>query len=633
MTDCAPVSILVVDDRPENLMALEAALAPLDYRVVKASSGEEALRCLLREEFVVVILDVAMPGLDGFQTAELIRGRDKMRKIPIIFVSAMQQQVEHVFRGYEAGAVDYLLKPIDVHALRAKVAVFADLFRQARALERAERQRREFLESLYDVTFEEAPIGIGHASVDGRWLRINRRLAEIVGYRQEEAQAHALGERIHPEDRPHLAAAIESVVTGVQARHRGEYRFLRDPDGNVIWVVLTISLMRDRVGKPVQLTIMEDVTDKKRIAESLEASELRFARLAESGLIGVAFETVDGTVVEANEAFLRMLRCPRQVLEQGRLRLTERCPPELADVDARAREELARSGSCRPYEKDLVRMDGVRVAVLVGASSWPEPAGAVWFALDMTERARALRELRESLKSRDDFLSAVAHELRTPLTPIQLQVQDLLARARSGERQPIDPQRLVQELEPVERAVARMAGLLDRLIVVSRITVGALPLEREEVDLSAIIGAVVERLRYEIERARCRLSVRTTRVLGSWDRVQLEQVLRELLSNALRFGRGKPIEIETGGNEELGWFSVRDYGTGIPPADQQRLFHRFERLSPLRNYGGLGVGLWLAQQIVAAHGGTIAAWSSTGEGTRFRVELPRGPARRDRHEP
>jgi len=626
MTDQGPVSVLVVDDRPENLRALEAALAPLDYRIVKASSGEDALLCLLREEFVAVILDVAMPGLDGFQTAELIRTREKVRKIPIIFVSAQQQQMEHVFRGYEAGAVDYLLKPLDVHALRAKVAVFAELFRQARALELAERERREFLESLYDVTFEEAPIGIGHANVEGRWLRINRRLAEIVGYRREEAPAHLLGERVHPEDRPGLAAAIESVVSGRRARHRGEYRVLRDPNGNVTWVVLTISLMRDRVGRPVQLTIMEDVTDKKRIAESLEASEVRFARLAESGLIGVAFESADGTVVEANDAFLRMLGCPREVLAQGRLRLADQSPPELADIDARAREELARAGSCRPYEKELVRMDGVRVSVLVGASSWPEPVGAVWFALDVTERARALRELRESLKSRDEFLSAVAHELRTPLTPIQLQVQELLARARSGGRQPIEAQRLVQELEPVERAVTRMAGLIDRLIVVSRTTVGAIPLEREEVDLSAIIEAVVERLRYEIERARCRLSVTSTSVLGSWDRVQLEQVLRELLSNAMRFGRGKPIEIETGGNQELGWFSVRDHGIGIPPADRERLFHRFERLSPLRNYGGLGVGLWLAHQIVAAHGGTIAPWSGMGEGTRFRVELPRRPA-------
>ena len=125
----APVaSVLLVDDRPENLLALEAVLKPLKVRLVKARSGEEALVHLLRETFAVILLDVQMPRLDGLQTAELIKQREQTRHVPIIFITALSREAAYVFKGYAQGAVDYLLKPIDGEILRAKVRVFCDLW-------------------------------------------------------------------------------------------------------------------------------------------------------------------------------------------------------------------------------------------------------------------------------------------------------------------------------------------------------------------------------------------------------------------------------------------------------------------------------------------------------------------------
>lgn len=120
-------NILLVDDRAENLRALEAVLEPLGHAVIKAGSGEEALACLLKEDIALILLDVMMPGLDGFETAELIKQREKTREIPIIFLTAINQTIEHHLRGYEAGAVDYINKPFDAHLLRSKVSVFLDL--------------------------------------------------------------------------------------------------------------------------------------------------------------------------------------------------------------------------------------------------------------------------------------------------------------------------------------------------------------------------------------------------------------------------------------------------------------------------------------------------------------------------
>jgi len=140
--DKPPVaSVLMVDDRPENLLALEGVLKPLGARLVKARSGEEALMHLLRETFAVILLDVQMPRLDGLQTAELIKQRDQTRHIPIIFITALSREAAWVFKGYAHGAVDYLLKPVDPEILRAKVRVFCDLF------VRGERIRRQALEN------------------------------------------------------------------------------------------------------------------------------------------------------------------------------------------------------------------------------------------------------------------------------------------------------------------------------------------------------------------------------------------------------------------------------------------------------------------------------------------------------
>lgn len=142
-------SILLVDDRPENLIALEAALEPLDQDLVTANSGEEALRLLLRQEFAVILLDVQMPGLDGFDTAIQIKEREKTKDIPIIFLTAISREPHHALRGYSTGAVDYMSKPFDPWVLRAKVAVFVDLYEKNALLKKQKELLAQRLEERY----------------------------------------------------------------------------------------------------------------------------------------------------------------------------------------------------------------------------------------------------------------------------------------------------------------------------------------------------------------------------------------------------------------------------------------------------------------------------------------------------
>src|SRR4051794_39813940 len=153
MPTAPPVNILLVDDRAENLLALEAMLEPLGQNLVKAQSGEEALKFLLRQDFALILMDVQMPGMDGFETAELIRGRDRSRHAPIIFLTAFERTDVQVFQGYTLGAVDFLSKPIVPQVLRSKVAVFVDLYRKTEEIRRQaellrENQQREHAREL-----------------------------------------------------------------------------------------------------------------------------------------------------------------------------------------------------------------------------------------------------------------------------------------------------------------------------------------------------------------------------------------------------------------------------------------------------------------------------------------------------
>src|SRR3954454_3274572 len=186
--------ILMVDDKPENLVALEAALKPLGKELVSANSGEEALKALLHEDFAVVLLDVQMPGMDGFETAELIKGRERTRTVPIIFVTAISKEREHVFRGYSAGAVDYVFKPYDPAVLRSKVSVFLELDAKTRAAARSE--------ALLRAAFDAAPIGMARLDLEGRIAEANRALATLVGQGAVDLRDRLLETLVVPEDAP-----------------------------------------------------------------------------------------------------------------------------------------------------------------------------------------------------------------------------------------------------------------------------------------------------------------------------------------------------------------------------------------------------------------------------------------------
>ena len=181
MNDIEKSNILLVDDRPENLVALEGILESPDLNIVKASSGNEALGLVLDHDFALVLLDVQMPDMDGFEAAEVMRSREKTRHIPIIFVTAISKDQKHIFKGYETGAVDYLFKPLDPFILKSKVNVFLELNKQKESLEKTSREL-QVAKTYTDNVIKSMVDGLLVSDVQGRIREVNRATLDLSGY-------------------------------------------------------------------------------------------------------------------------------------------------------------------------------------------------------------------------------------------------------------------------------------------------------------------------------------------------------------------------------------------------------------------------------------------------------------------
>jgi PAS domain S-box-containing protein len=443
-------AILLVDDREENLVALEAVLEPLGCRLVTARSGEAALKALLQEEFAVILLDVQMPGLDGFQTAELIRGRERTRSVPIIFVTAISKEPHHVFRGYGTGAVDYLFKPYDAVVLRSKVEVFVELYERGRAI--AER------EELLRATFEDAPIGMARASADGRLRHVNRALCDALGCDASQLVGRTLDELGTSAEEGIDAEQREALLAGRSRRYEID-RTLVGPAGTSIPVLVSASLARPRDSMQPELILqLQDLRERRRAerehdqlvrAQAARANaEVTSERLRVMQSIADAALTAEGLEELFGELLPRLLealdadRAAIVLAGEGELVVAQAAPglevtvqrhgevrPD--DVAARVARERA------PLTVRDVRESGIDASLL-------GPAVSSLVAVPLVEGGHALGSVHIGMLTPRDFDAETVDVLRLLADRVGLAV----ARTRLYERERRIAQELQQSLLP-----------------------------------------------------------------------------------------------------------------------------------------------------------------------------------------
>ena len=573
------INILLVDDSPTNLLALESILRAPDRNLIRASCGEEALRYLLDNEAALVLLDVYMPGIDGLETAELIRGREKSRDIPIIFLTANSTGVRHLSRGYSLGAVDYIVKPVEPEILRSKVAVFVELFKKTREIKRQAQLLHEKNLELENANLARLNmlIDLGHElaaehdpeQVLAKFCRSSRRIvgAEEAAVCVLDAGATSVRHFFHCSKHKETVSVsvIPAIVQRALDRVIVEQRALRlsEADESMLADEIDYDSMQSFLGAPI---------------------------LSVSGVSGWFYllnKTDADDFSEADERLAATLTTQVSVAyENARL---------YAETESHAAELRSEMAVRKQAEEERAQL------------------------LVREQAARAEAELAN--RTKDEFLATLSHELRTPLSAI-LGWSHILKNNKLGKAD------LARGLETIERNARVQSQLIDDLLDVSRIISGKIRIEPRAVDLAVVIEAAIDSVRPTFDAKEIQfetdVEARDCKVLGDANRLQ--QIFWNLFSNAVKFTpeRGK-VRVQVREQDFGVKVSVIDTGVGITPEFLPYIFDRFSQAdgSTTRVHGGLGLGLAIVRHLVELHHGSVEV-ESEGEdrGTTFTVTLP-----------
>ncbi len=558
--------ILVVDDRPENLLVSRTLLDELGHEVITVRSGEEALKCLLEHDVAVILLDVNMPGMDGLETATYIRMRQKSVHTPIIFLTAYVEEM-HTAKGYSLGAVDYILTPVMPEVLRTKVKVFVQLHLMTRQAQRQAEQR----------------------------IALAREQAARVAAEETLRRAAFLADA-----RDILGSSLDAPAT-IKALAQFLVPFLGD------FCALTLI---DERGHLKQMEIGWSGSEDGARGHCVSVIELDNPAITGAMQDALAAGSVAVvTELDAGHATLRVTRAagdPPDILELGfSLRSLAVLP-----LIARGRKLGALVLGLRSSDR---RFD----------------AGTLTLAEDLATRAAVsldncllYAKVQEADQRKNEFLAMLAHELRNPLAPVRNAVQ-ILRMAKQ------DPERLNWGIDVIDRQTKQLARLVDDLLDVARITQGKIDLKLEAVDVSAVVSLAMEMNRQLVDKHQYNVTVTVppTPLFVHGDYSRVAQILSNLMNNALKYtepGGNIALSAEESGAEVI--FRVKDTGIGIPEDMLGSIFELFTQAdrSLDRSQGGLGIGLTIVRRLVSMHGGSIEAYSDGPQkGSEFVVRLPR----------
>jgi PAS domain S-box-containing protein len=635
--------ILIVEDDVGMRRLVVRALA-VEYRVETASDGVEGLEKAHAIPPDLIITDIEMPRLRGDDFAREVRKRPELDGTPILILTGHGDEDLRA-RLLAEGVQDYIAKPFVVGELRARVRNLIAAQR-ARSIVLNRTEAREA--AIFEVALD-AIISMDHR---GLVTGFNPAAEQIFGYSRAEAMGRPLDDLIIP---PALR----------EEHRRGLERYLVSGEGPVVGNRVERNGMRkDGTEFPIELSIcripasdppaftgfLRDLTETKRSAEAVRSAEARaaaaearwkaerrFRKLLESAPDAMVIVDTRGVIVEANAQTEKLFGHARGELLGRDVEVL--VPPQLGEPLFADLERYLRDPKDRPngigLERRGVRKDGSEVPIEISLSPIEMDDGLVIAAAirDVSDRKRAQQTERDLIQEqtariaaeeavgiRDDFVAVAGHELKTPLAAMLLQVQVLRRTLTKG--QPLD---LGDRVEKISRSGLRLARLIEQLLDVSRITAGRLRLEPAPCDLSELVREVVDRYVDASAQASCEVTVRADEHMqGVWDGLRIEAVVANLLTNAIKFGAGKPVEIVVTRDQQQAVVRVTDHGIGISSRDQEKLFQRFERAIAAREYGGFGLGLWICHNIVEASGGTIDVMSEPEKGSTFTVRLPLG---------
>ncbi len=625
VTAASPVPILVVDDNAAKRLALKAVLLPLGYSIVEADSGTSALRCVMERDFAVILLDVRMPIMDGFETAAHIRKRRQSEITPIIFITAHGSDEIRETDLYAQGAVDFIFAPVPPNELRAKVSVFANLFIRAEELATQARELQTAADQLRLLT-DAAPIGIFRTDTEHRYVYTNPRWTEITGIPPVEAVGRTWDTIIGTKER---AGVITQLPDDAAYRSELFHRFeIAVPgSGSRVVLVTTKTIPDSEGGIAGWVGTLADVTAAHREQEANQArrvAEERYRRIVETTMEGIWLVDADSRTTFVNDALARMLAT--SVAEMQGRTIFEFCDEsELGKAEKAI--DRRRAGASERFEMKLRRSDGTEMSALLSANSIFDESGMYLGALamvsDVTERVehdarrhQLEEQLRHSqqLESIGHLAGGIAHDFNNLLLGIRGYGELALRRLERGEDS------AAADIKDMLEAAERATQLTRQLLAFGRRQV----MQPEVIDLGEVVADMEKLLRQLIgDQIELVTSSPEARVLVDADRTQLEQVITNLVVNARdAMPAGGHLVIDASlSNHASGEavLAVSDDGTGMDAETATRIFEPF---FSTKGSAGSGFGLATVHGIVNQSGGRIVVDSRPGEGSTFSIFLP-----------
>jgi len=482
-------------------------------------------------------------------------------------------------------------------------------------------------EERFRQTFELATIGIAHIGLDRKFIRVNPRLCEILGYSERELIGKTGREISHPGDLDLINSQRPKLYAGEIDRVRVEKRYVRK-DGSIVWVDFNMVVERDAAGKPLrEIAIYEDITARREAEEALRDSEERFRQTFELAASGIAHVSLEGRFMRVNRSLCEIFGYEAEELVGKGVREISH-PSDRGSTDAGRAAVLAGKVESVRLEKRYLRKDGETVWVDLAIALVRGPDGKPLYEIaifdDITPRKdaeHALHQAHEELKRSNaelgQFAYVASHDLQEPLRMVSSYTQ--LLQRRYGDRFDGDAREFMAFI--VDGA-ARMKQLIEDLLAYSR--VGTRGREFHEVATDAPLRRALLNLKSAIDEAGASVSYAGLPTLEA-DELQLTQLFQNLIGNALKFRSASVPRITVSAKEkETEWeFGVQDNGIGIEPQYFERIFMVFQRLHNKGDYPGTGIGLAICKKVVERHGGRIWVESQPGQGATFYFTLPK----------
>lgn len=627
--DNSEIKILVVDDQPSNLRFLSSLLSEQGYQVYRAICGQLALNAAIAYCPDLILLDIRLPDMDGYEVCQRLKATAKTAQIPVIFLSVLDD-INDKLQAFKVGGVDYLVKPFQVAEILARIDKQVSLKKLQQQLKNQNLQLQQsqllltsVLNSSLDGVAAYAAVRDSQGNiVDFKWLLLNPAAERMSSRTSQDLVGKYLLEEVPQVGNNGLFELYVSVVeTGETLDTEFYYKHDRDIDA---WLHIVAVKLNDGIA-----VTFRNITERKRSEAALLRSEARFRALTQASSDIITLTDAQSQVIYQSSAVERVLgyspaefvgEIPQQVLH----------PEDVASQQAAIGWMQANPGIPKVLEYRLRHKNGEWVWLEGVATNWlddPDIAAVVILTRDITERKRAeialsryAQDLSRSNAELEQFAYIASHDLQAPLGTIASYAQ--LLEKRYHEQ--LDPQ-AHKFIGSIVNTCARMQALIDDLLEYSRVGTSQKPFDLVSCD--RVFEEACANLQVAIAKNEAAIACSELPVVMG-DSFQLVQLFQNLIGNAIKYrGISSPrVDVRAVLQGDNWLFSVQDNGIGIAQQYYSRIFQIFQRLHTQKEYSGTGIGLAICQKIVDRHGGRIWLESEIDRGSTFYFFIPVPPS-------